>query len=159
MAKPRTEDEGPVFATELEVRRAEAILEMLVRPIEILPVQPGDPIRPFAIGLFDEIRALLKPELTVSKLRRATAGFVYSRRYYLACAQADAKRHDLQGNIVGEVSKQDRLAAQQSFLELQAAHASPPEKHEPKHEDRNSRILGGLLPRKHAEPNDGGSRG
>lgn len=153
MLHPWTDEKGPVVATELEVKRAEAILAMLVCPIKVLPTQPGDPIRPFAIGLFDEIRALLKPDVTISKLRRATASFVYSKRYYLACAQPDAKRYDQNGAVAGEVSNEDRLAAQEAFQALVAAHAPlpPSKKRELPTEDKNSRIRGGLLPRKHAK--------
>ena len=55
MMKPWTVSRGPVAATELDVQKAEAINAMLVRPIAILPKAPGDPIRPFAIGLFENI--------------------------------------------------------------------------------------------------------
>jgi sRNA-binding protein len=148
MRKAWTADKGPILATELEVKRADAIRAMLIRPIDVLPAAPGDPIRPFAIGLFDEIKSLLKPDLTISKLRRATAGFVYSRRYYLACAQPDAKRHDLAGAVVGDVNEEDRLSAQHSFLSLQSAHGKPKKPPERVIEDKSSRIRVGLLPRK-----------
>jgi sRNA-binding protein len=146
MEKSQREDTGPILATELEVRRAEAIIEMLVRTIDILPSEPGDPVRPFAIGLFDEIRGLLKPDRTVSKLRRVTSGYVHSKRYYLACARPDAERFDLAGVAVGKVSEADRESALQSLVALQSAHAKPTTA--PTQEDRASRIRGGLLPRK-----------
>jgi len=143
--KPRREDTHPILATELEVRRAKAIIELLVRAIDILPSEIGEPVRPFAIGLFDQIIALLKPGITISKLRRVTSGYVHSKRYYLACAQKGAERFDLTGVSVGKVSEADRESALQSLIALQSAHAKPAATAQ---KDRASRSRGGLLPRK-----------
>ncbi|MBB3660759.1 sRNA-binding protein [Rhizobium sp. BK650] len=92
-----TESRGPVRATQRDVQKAGAINALLVHPIDVLPHQPGDPIRPFALGIFNEMRPLLKPEVGLTKLRRATAVYVRLKRYYFASAQPGAMRHDLAG--------------------------------------------------------------
>jgi sRNA-binding protein len=128
MDKPWTTSRGPTAATKIDTQKAEAINVLLVRSIGILPVTPGDPIRPFAIGLFDEVRRLLKPEIGATTLRRAIAAFVHSKRYYLASAQPDSMRHDIDGNPIEPLSVSDRLVAQQRFLTLKRdrAQAEPP---------------------------------
>jgi sRNA-binding protein len=83
-----------------------------------LPQKVGDPIRPFARGIFEDIRPLLKPEIGVTKLRPAIAVYVRLKRYYFASAQPDAMRHDLEGAVVEAVSEADRLEAQRRFLEM-----------------------------------------
>lgn len=122
MDKPWTVSRGPIVATRVDVEKAQAINSLLVRPIGILPSEPGDPVLPFALGLFNDIRSLLKPGCGVTVLRRATAAYVYSRRYYFASAQPDAMRHDLDGNPTEPVSAQDRLAAQKTFTGLAHSH-------------------------------------
>ena len=121
MEEPWTTDRGPIVATELDVRKAAAIHTLLLRPIEILPAKAGDPIRPFALGLWNEIRPLLKPDVPVMSLRRATSAFLHSKRYYYACAQPDSMRHDLAGNPVEPLSAADRQAAQQRLAVLKQA--------------------------------------
>ncbi len=121
MEEPWTTDRGPIVATELDVRKAAAINTLLLRPIEILPAKAGDPIRPFALGLWNEIRPLLKPDVPVMSLRRATSAFLHSKRYYYACAQPDSMRHDLAGNPVEPLSAADRQAAQQRLAVLKQA--------------------------------------
>ncbi|WP_413711672.1 ProQ/FINO family protein [Rhizobium sp. Rhizsp82] len=157
MNEPWTASRGPIEATELEVQRAEAIQDLLTRRIGILAQKPGDSIRPFAIGLFEQIKLLRKPEHSISKLRRATASYVHSKRYYVASAQPDALRHDLDGAAVGLVSEEDRLAAQRSFFALKEAHDGKPEKQVKTRKGRvdleveptkDGRIRAGLLPRK-----------
>lgn len=118
MDRPWTVSRGPIAATELDVEKARAINAMLVRPIGILPSCAGEPIRPFAIGLFNEMRMLLRPGYGVTNLRRATAAYVFSKRYYFASAQPDSMRHDLDGNPVAALDAADRLASQKSFLKL-----------------------------------------
>ncbi|MBP1848330.1 sRNA-binding protein [Rhizobium petrolearium] len=118
MDKPWTISCGPIAATDADIRKAEVINSLLTRPIGILPAAPGDPIRPFAIGLFDEIRPLLKPDVGVTRLRRAVGAFVHTRRYYFASAQPDSMRHDIDGNPVEPLSAADRLVAQKRFLSL-----------------------------------------
>lgn len=118
MDKPWTESHGPIVATELDVHKAAVISGLLVRPIGILPSKPGDQIHPFALGLFNDIRALLKPEAGVTALRRAVGTFVHSKRYYFASAQAGSMRHDIDGKPVEPLSAGDRLVAQRRFLSL-----------------------------------------
>lgn len=76
MAKPWTERSAPVKATERDVQKAGVINALLVRPIDVLPQKAGDPIRPFAVRIFDEMRPLLRPGVGLTKLRRATAVYV-----------------------------------------------------------------------------------
>lgn len=133
MKKPWTESFGPIKATERDVQKADAINMLLVRPIGVLPEKAGDPIRPFALGLFNDMRALLKPETPMTSLRRAMAAYAHSKRYYFASAQPGSMRHDLSGEPIEPVSEEDRSAAQQRFLELkrtpvtaELAEAPPP---------------------------------
>ncbi len=116
MDKPWTVSHGPIAETENDLLKAEAINTLLVRPIGILPTASGDSIRPFAVGLFEEIRAFLKPDIAATKLRRAVGAFVHSKRYYFA--QPDSVRHDIDGRPIELLSPTDRLAAQHSFLSL-----------------------------------------
>jgi sRNA-binding protein len=123
MDKSWTVSRGPIAATDFDVHKAAAINVLLVSPIGILPTKPGDSIRPFAIGLFDDIRRLLKPEIGVTTLRRAVGAFVHSKRYYFASAQPDSMRHDLEGKPIGPLSPEDRLVAQQRVQSLKRNNA------------------------------------
>ncbi|MDF0699278.1 ProQ/FINO family protein [Rhizobium sp. MC63] len=128
MDKPWKISRGPIAATELDVEKANAINSMLIRPVGVLPAKPGDPVLPFAVGLFNELRPLLKPEAGVTTLRRATAAYVHCRRYYFASAQPDSMRHNIDGEPVDPLSAEDRLVAQKRFLSLkQGAKAEAPE--------------------------------
>ena len=129
MDKPWKISRGPIAATELDVEKANAINGMLIRPVGVLPAKPGDPVLPFAVGLFNELRPLLKPEAGVTTLRRATAAYVHCRRYYFASAQPDSMRHSIDGEPVEPLSEEDRLVAQKRFLSLKqsAAKAEEPE--------------------------------
>ncbi|MBB4481311.1 ProQ/FINO family protein [Rhizobium etli] len=128
MDKPWKISRGPIAATELDVDKANAINSMLIRPVGVLPAKPGDPVLPFAVGLFNELRPLLKPEAGVTTLRRATAAYVHCRRYYFASAQPDSMRHNIDGEPVEPLSVEDRLVAQKRFLSLkQSAKAETPE--------------------------------
>lgn len=118
MTKAWTVSRGPILATEIDVEKAQAINLLLIRPIGILPQKPGDPIRPFAIGLFEDIRAISKPNVGVTTLRRAVAAFVHTKRYYFASAQPDALRHDIDGAPLQQLSDDDKLTAQARFLAL-----------------------------------------
>jgi len=118
MDRPWKVSRGPIAATEMDVKKSEAINAMLIHPIKVLPSNVGDPIRPFALGLFQEIRLLLKPECGVTALRRATGAYVRSKRYYFASAQPDSMRHDIDGNPVEPLTAEDRFAAQERFLSL-----------------------------------------
>ncbi|ULJ75928.1 ProQ/FINO family protein [Rhizobium gallicum] len=133
MDKPWTASHGPIAATEFDVQKAEAISVLLIRPIGILPNKPGDPIRPFALGLFNDIRALVKPDVKATALRRAVGSFVHSKRYYFASAQPGSMRHDIDGKPVEPLSTEDRLVAQRRFLSLKRgndensdSHVEPP---------------------------------
>ena len=131
MTKAWTVSRGPIAATPLDVQKADAINALLLRPAGILPAAPGDQIKPFAIGLFDEIRALLKPEIGATALRRAVGAFVHSKRYNFATAQPDSMRHDVEGKAVEPVSDTGRLLAQERFLTLKPSHHSPDASDEP----------------------------
>ncbi|TXI01788.1 MAG: ProQ/FINO family protein [Rhizobium sp.] len=125
MEEPWTTNRGPIAATELDVKKAAAINTLLLRPIDILPAKAGDPIRPFALGLWNEIRPLLKPDVPVMSLRRSTSAFLHSKRYYYACALPDSMRHDLAGNPVEPLSAEDRQAAQERLVALRQTTAKP----------------------------------
>ncbi|SCB58806.1 ProQ/FINO family protein [Rhizobium aethiopicum] len=129
MDKPWKISRGPIAATELDVEKANAINTLLIRPVGVLPAKAGDPVLPFAVGLFNELRPLLKPDAGVTTLRRATAAYVHCRRYYFASAQPDSMRHNLDGEPVEALSEEDRLVAQKRFLSLKhsAARAEEPE--------------------------------
>ncbi|CAN7766132.1 ProQ/FINO family protein [Rhizobium leguminosarum] len=118
MTKPWTVSRSPIVASEIDIQKADAINALLVRPIGILPARPGDLIRPFAIGLFEEIRPLLEPGVGITTLRRAVAAFVHSKRYYFASAQPDSVRHDLDGRPLEALNEDDRMTAQNRFLGL-----------------------------------------
>ncbi|WP_312366945.1 ProQ/FINO family protein [Ensifer sp.] len=115
MSKSSKQKFGPVPAREIDLLKAQAINALLTRPIAILPFQPGDPILPFALGLWIEIRPLLRADLSVSALRGATGAYLHSKRYLLAVAQPGSARHDINGLAVDSVSESDRLAAQQKI--------------------------------------------
>jgi sRNA-binding protein len=121
MDKPWKISRGPIAATELDVEKANAINTLLIRPVGVLPAKAGDPVLPFAVGLFNELRPLLKPDAGVTTLRRATAAYVHGRRYYFASAQPDSMRHGLDGEPVEPLSPEDRLVAQNRFLSLKQA--------------------------------------
>ena len=75
MTKLWTVSRGPIIATTHDLTKAAAIGRLLSRPVEILPSTEGGVIRPFAIGLWDELRTLLRPDATVTTLRRATSAY------------------------------------------------------------------------------------
>ncbi|MBX5017735.1 ProQ/FINO family protein [Rhizobium lentis] len=159
MDKPWKISRGPIAATELDVEKANAINTLLIRPVGVLPAKPGDPILPFAVGLFNELRPLLKPDAGVTTLRRATAAYVHCRRYYFASAQPDSMRHNLDGEPVEELSQEDRLVAQKRFLSLKqsAAKAETPEPTPvaPPLLSKNEQIRAALLSKKNASARAG----
>lgn len=124
MTKPWTTSRGPIPANDADLAKARAINALLERPIEILPAKVGDPIRPFALGLWNDIRPLLKPGVGVTTLRRATGAYLHSKRYFFATAQPGSMRFDLQGSPAEPVSDADRMAAQQRYQTL--THSSAP---------------------------------
>jgi len=105
----------PVVAREREVAKTEAINALLIRPITILPARVVDPIRPFARGLWNDIRLLLKPEVSVTALRKALATYVHSRSYQIAIARPGSFRHAINGEPVEPVSDVDRLHALEKY--------------------------------------------
>ncbi|MBB4235737.1 ProQ/FINO family protein [Rhizobium esperanzae] len=153
MDKPWKISRGPIAAAELDVEKANAINTLLIRPIGVLPAKPGDPVLPFAVGLFNEMRPLLKPDAGVTTLRRATAAYVHCRRYYFASAQPDSMRYGLDGEPVEPLSSEDRLVAQKRFLSLKqnAGRAEAPEQPVPPPPpllSKNEQIRAALLNRK-----------
>ncbi len=126
MTKLWTSSRGPIAANETDLLKAKAINALLLQPIDILPSAIGDPIKPFALGLWNEIRPLLRPDANVTALRRATGSYLHSKRYYLATAQPESMRFDLHGRSTGPVSAADRLVAQQRYQSLlQSKEPSP----------------------------------
>lgn len=105
-------------ATEKDLRRCKAIESLLVQPLGVLPTEIGDPIRPVTIGFFRQVCPLLKPDSSVTALRRAIGAYVHSKCYYLSCSQADAMRHDPDGNPSEPVSETDRLNAEERLSTL-----------------------------------------
>ncbi|WHT44340.1 MULTISPECIES: ProQ/FINO family protein [Brucella/Ochrobactrum group] len=105
----------PVTATDKDLRRATAITNLLVQPLGILPAAVGDPIRPVAIGFFQQVSPFLSPGVSVTALRRAIGAYVHSKRYYLACSRPDAMRHDIDGEPIEPVSDSDQQNAQKSL--------------------------------------------
>jgi sRNA-binding protein len=143
-----SKDQSRVLATPLEVQRARAILELISGPADVLPTTPDDEVLPFAIGLFDEFKAMRKDGVSISKLRKATSAYVHSRRYYLASARVGATRYSLDGSPVEQLNDRDRTAAKVSLQSLDEAHGriTTPSPLPPA--DKASRIKSGLLPRR-----------
>ena len=125
MIKPWTETRGPILSTSFDIEKAEAISALLTRRVSLLPHTEGDPIKPFAIGIWDDFRNLRIPNTSASPLRGALGSYIHSKRYLLACAQPDAFRHSIDGDPVEPVSEQDQLAAREALLKLRNNTASP----------------------------------
>jgi ProP effector len=164
MIKSGGENKGAVAAGAADIEKAEAIAALLVRPVGLLPKVSGDPIKPFAIGVWNDIRKLLKPETPVISLRRATSAYTHSKRYLSACAQADAYRYEIDGNPIGPVSDEDRIAAQLALSKLKntaadtqspspsgspssSRHSSPEAAHAAPDVTRANQIRAGILGR------------
>ncbi|WP_105385204.1 ProQ/FINO family protein [Neorhizobium alkalisoli] len=116
--KPWTASRGPIAATETDVAKASVINTLMTSPAAIFPKKAGDPILPFSIGLFEDLKSRLKPGVGTTALRRAVAVYVHSKRYYFASAQPDAMRHNIDGEVVEPVSAADRILAQERFMTL-----------------------------------------
>ncbi|MQB34295.1 ProQ/FINO family protein [Agrobacterium rhizogenes] len=161
MTNPWTESRGMIAAAPSDIDKAKAIAALLIQPIDLLPKVVGDPIRPFAIGIWNDLRALLKPDSSVISLRRAVSAYTHSKRYFLACAQPDAFRHDIDGNAVAPNAEEHRMAAQLAFSKLNKSSsdtpAPPPQPTTESPEvSRAAQIRAGLLGRskpKAADPN------
>ncbi|MCW0021340.1 ProQ/FinO family protein [Rhizobium sp. BT-226] len=115
---PWTRSQGPGLATASDLRKAAAVNALLAAPAPVLPVNDGDQLRPFVIGIFDAFRARLLPDVPAVHLRRAISAYARSRNYLLASAQPDAMRHDIEARPVVPVSEDDRLAAQVRVEEI-----------------------------------------
>lgn len=145
---PRTRS-GPVLAREREVAKTEAINALLTRPIAILPAKIGDPVLPFALGLWNDIRPLLKSDVSVSALRKAMATYVHSRSYQIAVARAGSSRHDINGEMVEPVSDADRMDAVRKYEGFQARDgSSKPKSASPAQPTKTEAIRIALLGRK-----------
>ncbi|MBZ7927123.1 ProQ/FinO family protein (plasmid) [Ensifer adhaerens] len=145
---PRT-CSAPVLAREREVAKTVAINALLTRPIAILPAKLGDPVRPFALGLWNDVRPLLKPDVSVSALRKAMATYVHSRSYQIAVARAGSIRHDINGEPVEPVSEADRLDALKKYEGFQAREgSSKPKSRSPVQPTKTEAIRISLLRRK-----------
>jgi hypothetical protein len=140
-----------VLAREREVAKTEAINALLIRPIAVLPAEVGDPVRPFALGLWNEIRPLLKPDISVTALRKVMASYVHSRSYQIAVARPGSLRHDINGAPVGPVSDADRQDAQEKYEGFKERDGSRGPKSPPPAPSPTSKAAGiraGLLKRK-----------
>jgi len=124
MSKPWTTSRGPIVANEADIRKAQAISDLLMQPVAVLPNAVGEPIRPFALGLWHELRPLLKPDVGITTLRRATGAYLHSKRYYFATAQPDSLRYGIDGKPREPVSEGDRIAAQEKYLGLKRQNAA-----------------------------------
>lgn len=150
MVKPWTVSRGPIAASENDLKKADAINALLVQPADVLPIAPGDMIKPFTIGLFDEIRPLLKPDCALVALRRAVGAYVNSKAYYFASAQPDSMRHDIDGHAIEPLSEEARLFAQERFLAMRNLNATAAAPASPKKEvspalSKTEQIRAGLL--------------
>jgi ProP effector len=121
---------GAVAANPGDIDKANAVNRLLIRPIDLLPCAVGDPVKPFAISVWSDIRLLLQPNTAAIALRRAISGYTHSSSYFYACAQSDAFRHDIDGNAVGPVSAVNRAAAQLSLSKLKRCWCDPHQRHE-----------------------------
>jgi hypothetical protein len=139
---------GRILATSLEVERAQTILQLITAPVRVLPDRPDDQVRPFEIGLLEQLKALRKPGVSITALRRATSAYVHSKRYYLASGQPDAMRHSIDGTPTSAVSHDDQQIARRSLRSLEEAHAKPVSAAPSPQVDKTSRIKLGLLPRR-----------
>jgi len=90
--------EEAVTARQSDLSRADAIGKLLIRPIAILPKVVGDPIKPFVIGLWNDIQPLRRTDVSSTALRRALGAYLHSKAYFLALAQPGAFRFDLDGS-------------------------------------------------------------
>nr|WP_200985070.1 ProQ/FINO family protein [Rhizobium rhizogenes]QCL09496.1 proQ/FINO family protein [Rhizobium rhizogenes] len=126
MTNPWTENRGMIAAAPSDIDKAKAIEALLIQPIDLLPKAAGDPIHPFAIGIWTDLRALLKPDTPAIPLRRAVSAYTHSKRYFLACAQPDAFRHDIDGNPVAPIAVENRMAAQLAFSKLNKSSSDTP---------------------------------
>ena len=150
MTKPWTYSRGPIAANEYDLVKAGEINALLRQPIDVLPATIGDPIKPFAVGLWNEVRLLLKPDISVTTLRKATGAYIHSKRYFFATAQPDSMRFDLQGKPIEPVSTADRLSAQARYQRIKRCdlQLDPDADIAPSLPSKVDRIRAGLLARR-----------
>ena len=150
MTKPWTYSRGPIAANEYDLVKAGEINALLRQPIDVLPATIGDPIKPFAVGLWNEVRLLLKPDISVTTLRKATGVYIHSKRYFFATAQPDSMRFDLQGKPIEPVSTADRLSAQARYQRIKRCdlQLDPDADIAPSLPSKVDRIRAGLLARR-----------
>ena len=93
-------------------------LEQLYRTFPKAFIKEGD-AKPLKIGIFDDLKAAIagKPEFSVSKVRAALRLYT-TRLRYLYCLKEGAKRIDLEGNEVEEVSAEHVEFAKNKFEEI-----------------------------------------
>jgi len=105
---------GPIKVDRYSLTTARAISALLTVPIAVLPSKEGDIIRPFRVGIGEDIKLLLRPNAELKELRNALRRYAYSAQYLQALAQADSMRHEINGEPVLPVSDEDRAHARQS---------------------------------------------
>lgn len=112
--------QGPIKVDRYSLTAARAINALLTVPIAILAQKEGDIIRPFRIGIGEDIRMLLRPEIELKDLRKALRRYAYSAQYLQALAQNDSMRHEINGEPAQPVSDEDRAHARQAYLTVSA---------------------------------------
>lgn len=93
-------------------------LEQLYNEFPKAFIKEGD-AKPLKIGIFDDLKTAIadKPEFSISKVRAALRLYT-TRLRYLYCIKEGAKRVDLQGNEVEEVSAEHVEFAKNKFDEI-----------------------------------------
>lgn len=108
----------PIIADRFILNLARAINGLLVEPIAVLPVNDGDVVRPFKIGIGPELKERLKPDTAALELGNALRRYTRCAAYLLASAQSDSIRYDINGDAVEPVSEKDRYNARQGYAAL-----------------------------------------
>ena len=93
MRKTWSVSRGPIAATPADVEKASAINAMLCEPIGILPKAPGDPIRPFSLGLFNHIKTRLRVRRKHLAAHHGLLHFLKTLLFRERAARFDAARH------------------------------------------------------------------
>lgn len=111
---------GQIKVDRYSLTAAKAISALLTVPIAVLPNAEGDIIRPFRVGIGEDIKMLLRPDVDLKELRKALRRYAYSAQYLHAVAQDDSARYEINGEPVGPVSHEDRAHARQSYVTVSA---------------------------------------
>lgn len=101
----------PIVASVYDLRKAAGINALLTSPAPVLPVELGQPVLPFEIGIFEQFLQRLQPGIAKVRLRRAIGAYASAKNYLLASAQSDAMRHDIDALACAPVNAEDRLTA------------------------------------------------